>query len=145
MIPAAAGLIATIPYRGEATAFRADRGWWTGTLFFLNALADLVGRLLVPYTRVVGQWRVFAYAAARLLLALPVIGAARGWPACSSDFAAAIAVMAVAGTSGHCLTNAMIEAPKAVALRDKELAGTVCTLFLHLGIVLGSLLALGLE
>lgn len=99
----------------------------------------------MPRTRVVGQWRVLAYAAVRLLIALPVVGAARGWPACDSDFAAAVSVMAVAATSGHCLTNAMIEAPNAVALRDKELAGTVCTLFLHLGIVLGSLLALGLE
>jgi hypothetical protein len=139
------GVIASIPYRGASEMVRADTGWWTVTLFLIFSLGDLAGRLLAGYTPRLSGRAVLVYAVAKVAVVPIVMGSARGWSGLASDAVAGASVGFAALLNGHCATLAMVEAPRGVEARDKELAGFISVLGLHTGISLGSVLALGLE
>jgi hypothetical protein len=139
------GVIASIPYRGASEMVRADTAWWTVALFLIFSLGDLAGRLLAGYTPRLSGLAVLAYAVAKVAVVPIVVGSARGWSGLASDAVAGVSVGFAALLNGHCATLAMVEAPRGVEARDKELAGFISVLGLHTGISLGSVLALGLE
>jgi Nucleoside transporter len=142
------GVIASIPYRGDVESFVADPGLWTNVLFAVFSLFDLIGRLATPLTPkfLLPQRSVLIYSCFKFLLVPLVVGSARGWWSLDSDMAALFSVAAIAMTNGHCVSLAMMAAPRETKEeRDKELAGFVSVLFLHAGISAGSILALGLE
>jgi len=140
------GLLASVPYRGDAgvsiAAFASD-GWWFTALLFFYGVCDVLGRFVAGWHRPTSDATLLLYSGARLLWTPAVAACARGW-AGASDAAIVAVVAGFALTNGHVATLCFMQGPTKASGKDRELAGFAMAAALHVGIVLGSNLALAI-
>ena len=140
-------LLATIGYRGDVPGavvapFASDATWWFAVLLLVFSVFDVVGRSAANAHAPVPAPLLPAYALARLGWTPLVAGCAYRWAPAFGDALLVAVVAGFAFTNGHLATLCFRQGPQAAAPRDRELAGFVLTAALHVGIVVGSNLAL---
>ena len=133
------GLTAQVVFKGGAALAVP----WFSILLLSFSVADVSGRALAGAHAPLPGGALASYAAARFLFTPLIAGCAFGWPG-FGDAAAVFVMLAFGLTNGHCAALSMMGASRArLPESDKERAGFLLVATLHVGIVVGSNLALG--
>uniref|UniRef100_A0A7S1C545 Uncharacterized protein n=1 Tax=Bicosoecida sp. CB-2014 TaxID=1486930 RepID=A0A7S1C545_9STRA len=137
------GEISQIPYQGTVHGMSVlGQGWWPIVLITCFNCFDLTGRSLAGMATIWTRKTILIPALFRYgLIPLFVICAYHGG-GFFSDIFTLVMVAVFAITNGHVASVGMMHAPSNVAPHDRERAGFMMSLFLQLGIFIGSQTAL---
>ncbi len=142
------GVMDQIPYKGDSPSgmnfpVLATAGWWNTIMLALFNVFDTVGRTLPARIQCLPAWALLPFAVLRLGLIPLFLGCAHSWTSGFSDIAAVLFMIVFATTNGYTASLCFMYAPPRVPDREKETVGFLMSLFLNVGIVLGSQAALG--
>lgn len=141
------GLLATVPYRGSVSGaviqpFVDDPSWWFTVLLLVYSVFDVCGRYAADCHPPVPEWALVLYALCRFAWTPIIAGCAYHWTSAFDDALVVAAVAGFAATNGHLATLCFRQGPQKAVPVDRELAGFIMAAALHIGIVVGSNMAL---